>query len=262
MVTVFNGFRVTFCGTRQWCGYPVRPFIRAKALDCPDNIIPIFQPPHLLNSIRLSDFGSFSKVNSVGKLPNSCTTAAEVGWCANSNYTWTASLTSTSSLKPYLAQLHKELVLCHLQAQPRRFALGKLTLKRRNSPGFLVHTLANATGIFAKGHIQQGRFGGSRRHSACNYFQYSSGRITGCVAGHPQTTEVEAHLRRRYSITGEYSWPGWHLSAPPTDSDDVTVAIAWLTPPTPVGFQFGDVPLLLSDGSCTQFLASSWLQPA
>ncbi len=45
-------------------------FHRVKALDCPENIIPIFQPPHspeLRNLIQLSGFGNFSNLNWNGK---------------------------------------------------------------------------------------------------------------------------------------------------------------------------------------------------
>jgi len=90
MVTVFNGFRVAFCGTRQWyCGYPVRPRVISELkLSIAQTILSrFFNRLTLLNSIRLSGFGSFLQTT-VGKLPNSCTTAA-VGWCARSNYTWT-----------------------------------------------------------------------------------------------------------------------------------------------------------------------------
>jgi len=94
-----------------WLSSSTNRVISAKALDCPDNIIPIFQPPHLLNSIRLSDFGSFSKLQW-----ENCQTLAQLRQkLADVLIAITpeqiASLTSTtSSLKPYLAQLHKELV--------------------------------------------------------------------------------------------------------------------------------------------------------
>jgi len=74
MVTVFNGFRVT---AELGNDIAVIQFDQGSfelKLSIAQTIYPDFSTASLLNSIRLSDFGSFSKVNSVGKLPNSCTT--------------------------------------------------------------------------------------------------------------------------------------------------------------------------------------------
>ena len=54
-------------------------FHRAKALDCPENIIPIFQPPH--SPERWSDrkiLGVSQKQTPMGKLQNPSSTAAKI----------------------------------------------------------------------------------------------------------------------------------------------------------------------------------------
>ncbi len=63
-------------------------FHRAEALDWPENIIPIFQPSHSpeLNPTH-AILGVSQSQAAMGKLQNSRATAAEVSFCARSDYT-------------------------------------------------------------------------------------------------------------------------------------------------------------------------------